>query len=370
MFNNWFKKKQTDDVEKTPHTVVEQQVENATVEDSTHQPSLVKVVQETTEVPDKIENATGKETDITVSKGFLKKLFSGLDKTRQNITDKIDRLVNNYGEIDEELFEELEEILILADIGMDLTMRLIEDLRIALIERKISRAEDIKDVLKDVMAEKLNTVDEAKLTQQTPLVILVIGVNGAGKTTSIGKIGNLLKAEGKSVLLAAADTFRAAAIDQLKIWGERTCLDVIAHSEGSDPASVVYDACQAAKARKSDVLIVDTAGRLHNKVNLMSELNKIFRVIDREYPEAAKEVLLILDATTGQNALQQAKLFKETAPITGLVLTKLDGTAKGGFVFAIKSELGIPVKMIGVGEKIDDLQYFDACDFANALMGD
>jgi len=300
--------------------------------------------------------------------GFFKRLFSGLDKTRKQFTDRIDQLINNYGQIDDALFDELEEILITADIGMDTTMRLIEKLKEALKLRKINDASMVKDVLKDVMAEMLSTADEAKLKVDSPSVVLVIGVNGAGKTTSIGKISNLLKSEGKSVLLAAADTFRAAAIDQLVVWGKRSGVEVIAQAEGSDPASVVFDAIQAAKSRKSDVLIVDTAGRLHNKVNLMNELAKIFRIIDREYPGASREVLLVLDATTGQNAIQQAKLFQEVAPITGVVLTKLDGTAKGGFIFAVKETLGIPVKLIGVGEGIMDLQHFDPMRFAHALM--
>jgi fused signal recognition particle receptor len=316
------------------------------------------------------ENVDGFEEEMNTEKqgGFFSKLIKGLDKTRKNITDKIDNLVNNYGEIDDELFDELEEILITADIGMTTTMRLIEELRAELIKRKITDVNMVKHVLRDVMALNLNTVEETKLNLDPPSVILVIGVNGAGKTTSIGKIANLIKSEGKSVLLAAADTFRAGAIEQLIVWGERSGIEVIAQSEGSDPAAVVFDAVQAAKARKTDVLICDTAGRLHNKVNLMNELNKIFRIIDREYPGANREVLLVLDATTGQNALQQAKLFQETAPITGVVLTKLDGTAKGGFVFAIKSELGIPVKLIGVGEGINDLQHFDPEAFSDALM--
>lgn len=300
--------------------------------------------------------------------GFFKKLFSGLDKTRKNITDRIDQLIFQYGEIDEDLFEELEEILITADIGMETTMRLIEALKAELVLRKINDAALVKAVLKDVMVRELTTDEASVLTTTPPTVMLVIGVNGAGKTTSIGKIAHLLKREGQTVLVAAADTFRAAAIDQLKVWAGRAHVDVISQVEGSDPAAVVYDAVQSAKAKKTDVLICDTAGRLQNKKNLMNELSKIFRVIEREYPHAHREVLLVLDATTGQNAIQQAKLFMETAPITGIVLTKLDGTAKGGFVFAIQSELGIPVKLIGVGEKIDDLQHFHPHDFVDALM--
>ncbi len=314
------------------------------------------------------ERLAQEEAEKEQKKGFFGRLISGLSKTRNNITDRIDRLLNDYGKIDDELFEELEEILITADIGMDTTMELIDDLRNQLIERKISEASGVKAVLKEIMTLYLTPEYEVSLVPKKPTVILVIGVNGAGKTTSIGKIANLLKNEGNSVLLAAADTFRAAAIDQLKIWGDRVAVDVIAHSEGSDPSAVVYDACQAAKARKIDALIIDTAGRLHNKVNLMKELNKIFRTIEREFGDAHLEVLLVLDATTGQNAVQQAKLFKESAPLTGLVLTKLDGTAKGGFVFAIRHLLDIPVKLIGVGEKIEDLQHFNPEDFANAIM--
>ncbi len=300
--------------------------------------------------------------------GFFKKLFQGLGKTRQNITENIDRMLNNYDEIDEDLFEELEEILITADVGMNTALKLVEDLKERLVERRIADPQLVKEALQDVLAESLTSDQSIELVPQSPTVILVIGVNGAGKTTSIGKIGHLLKSEGKKVVLAAADTFRAAAIDQLKVWGERADIPVIAHSEGADPAAVVFDACQSAKSKGVDTLIVDTAGRLHNKVNLMNELSKIFRIIDREFSDAHKEVLLVLDATTGQNALQQAKLFKEAAPISGLVITKLDGTAKGGFVFSIKNELDIPVKLICVGEKINDLQHFDAAQFAKALM--
>lgn len=308
------------------------------------------------------------EVEAEKPAGLFKRLFQGLDKTRKQFTDRIDQLVNNYGAIDDELFDELEEILIMADIGMETAMHLIKGLKAELKIRKINDASQVKNVLRDVMVKELNTTEEAKLNVASPSVVLVIGVNGAGKTTSIGKIANLLRSEGKTVLLAAADTFRAAAIDQLVVWGQRAGIAVVSQAEGADPASVVYDAIHAAKARKTDVLICDTAGRLHNKKNLMDELNKIFRIIDREYPEANREVLLVLDATTGQNAIQQAKLFQETAAITGVVLTKLDGTAKGGFVFAVKNELGIPIKLVGVGERIDDLQHFNPETFSTALM--
>lgn len=301
--------------------------------------------------------------------GFLKKLKEGLNKTRQGITEKIENLFSNYGEIDDELFEELEEILITADVGMQTTMQLIDKLREALKAKKIKDASLVKDVFKEVVSDMLMDHSEGGFeVNHTPTIIMVIGVNGVGKTTSIGKIAHQLVQEGKSVQIAAGDTFRAAAIEQLKIWGDRVGVNVIHQSEGSDPAAVIFDAIQSAKAKKTDVLICDTAGRLHNKVNLMNELAKVFRVVEREYPEAAKEVLLVLDATTGQNAIQQAKVFNEAAKINGIVLTKLDGTAKGGVVMAIHSELNIPVKLIGVGEGIDDLQPFKASEFVEALF--
>ena len=302
---------------------------------------------------------------------FFNRLKEGLTKTTKAFTDKIDNLFNQYDKIDDDLYEELEEILIMADIGMETTLKIVERLKAELVKRKILDPSLVKPVLKDVIAELLMEKNNPKLNiDKSPSILFVIGVNGAGKTTTIGKIARNLKAADKQVILAAADTFRAAAIDQLKVWGERAGVPVIAQQEGSDPAAVVFDSIRAAKARKTDVLIIDTAGRLHNKVNLMNELTKIFKVIEREFPEAEKEVLLVLDATTGQNGLQQAKLFKEAANITGIVLTKLDGTAKGGIVLAINNELGIPIKLIGVGEGINDLQVFDAKSFANALIGD
>jgi fused signal recognition particle receptor len=301
---------------------------------------------------------------------FLSKLKEGLNKTRKGITDKIDDLFTNYGEIDDDLFDELEEILIMADVGMTTTMALIDRLRAELKVRKVKETSGVKAVFKDVVETLLTENGHEPFNPGTePTIIMVIGVNGVGKTTSIGKIASKLRAEGKSVLIAAGDTFRAAAIDQLKVWGDRANVQVIHQAEGSDPAAVIFDAVQAAKARKVDVLICDTAGRLHNKVNLMNELSKVFRVIEREYPEAKREVLLVLDATTGQNAVQQAKLFNEAAEISGIVLTKLDGTAKGGVVLAISAELKIPVKLIGVGEGVDDLQEFIPHEFAEALLG-
>lgn len=300
---------------------------------------------------------------------FFSKLKDGLFKTRKNITDKINDVLLNFKSVDEDLFEELEEILITSDVGVETTMKILDNLRLKVKQQNVKDPMQIKTLLKQEMLEILGTFTDA-IGTHSPEVILVIGVNGVGKTTSIGKISSRLKKSGKKVLIAAADTFRAAAIDQLEVWGKRAGVDVIKHQEGSDPAAVIFDAISAAKSRKIDVLICDTAGRLHNKKNLMEELRKIFKVIDREYPEAHKEVMLVLDATTGQNAISQAKVFKEVANITGIILTKLDGTAKGGIVIGIKSELDIPVKLIGVGEKVNDLQEFIPEDFVNALFGE
>lgn len=300
---------------------------------------------------------------------FFSKLKDGLFKTRKNITDKINDVLLNFKSVDEDLFEELEEILITSDVGVETTMKILDNLRLKVKQQNVKDPMQIKTLLKQEMLEILGTSTDA-IGTHSPEVILVIGVNGVGKTTSIGKISSRLKKSGKKVLIAAADTFRAAAIDQLEVWGKRAGVDVIKHQEGSDPAAVIFDAISAAKSRKIDVLICDTAGRLHNKKNLMEELRKIFKVIDREYPEAHKEVMLVLDATTGQNAISQAKVFKEVANITGIILTKLDGTAKGGIVIGIKSELDIPVKLIGVGEKVNDLQEFIPEDFVNALFGE
>ncbi len=300
--------------------------------------------------------------------GFFDKLKEGLIKTRKSINDKIDQVLVSFGKVDEELFDELEEILITSDLGIETTMKVIAQLKAKVRDRKIIDAMKVKDLLKEELQEILsNGRNELKL-ESKPSVIIVIGVNGVGKTTSIGKIANLYKQQGKKVLLAAGDTFRAAAIDQLDIWADRVGVEVIAQKEGSDPAAVIFDAVQAAKSRKADLLICDTAGRLHTKKNLMEELKKVSRVLDRELPGADRETLLVLDATTGQNAIAQAKTFKETADITGIVLTKLDGTAKGGIVVAIKSELDIPVKLIGVGEQLDDLQMFNANEFVEALF--
>ena len=298
---------------------------------------------------------------------FFDKLKAGLSKTKDALFGKVKDLFINMREVDEDLFDELEEILITADVGVAGTEMILEKLRYIVKSEKITESERVYEELKKIIAEMIGDGDGLDLSGELS-IILVIGVNGVGKTTSIAKIANNLKNDGKKVVLAAADTFRAAAIDQLQIWADRIGVDIIKHNEGSDPAAVVYDAVNAAKAKRADVLIVDTAGRLHNKKNLMDELAKINRVISREAPDAARETLLVLDATTGQNAVIQAKEFKNAAEITGLVLTKLDGTAKGGIVISIKEELGIPVKYIGVGEKADDMQPFVAEEFVRALF--
>ena len=299
--------------------------------------------------------------------GFFEKLKAGLQKTKNALFGRVHDLFISMRKVDEDLLEELEEILITSDVGVETTEKIIAKLRRKIQENRITESEDAYNALKEVIGEMIE--DGAPLDLSTkPSVILVIGVNGVGKTTSIAKIASYLKGQGKKVILAAADTFRAAAIDQLGIWADRVGVDMIKHEEGSDPASVVFDAAAAAKARGADVLIIDTAGRLHNKKNLMEELSKINRVVGRELPDAARETLLVLDATTGQNAVIQAKEFSNTAQITGLILTKLDGTAKGGIVISVKDELGIPVKFIGVGEKADDMQPFIAQDFINALF--
>jgi fused signal recognition particle receptor len=300
--------------------------------------------------------------------GFFSKLKEGLTKTRQGFVAKIENLVSIGKKIDEELYEELEELLIQADVGVNPAVELVENLRQEVKKRKIEDSQELKAVLKELIAGIMGTEEFSLNLQGQPAVIIVVGVNGAGKTTTIGKLAYNFKAEGKKVLLAAGDTFRAAAIDQLEIWGGRVGCDVIKHKEGADPAAVVFDAIQAAKARSTDILIVDTAGRLHTKINLMEELKKVFRVITRELPHAPNEVLLVLDATTGQNAISQAKLFGQACGTTGIVLTKLDGTAKGGVVIGIKSELDIPVKYIGIGEQIDDLKEFNPQDFVDALF--
>ncbi len=301
---------------------------------------------------------------------FFEKLMSGLTKTRNDISNKIDGILKSYKKIDDELFDDLEEVLVTADVGVSTTMELINRLRDRVKEEKVSEPEEVKELLKDEIKKlMLESVSDNELkAEPSPALILVVGVNGVGKTTTIGKLSNNFKKQGKKVLIAAGDTFRAAAIEQLEEWGNRAGVEVISHSEGADPAAVIFDGIQAAKARKTDILICDTAGRLHNKSNLMNELNKIFRVAEREYGDATKEVLLVLDATTGQNAINQAKVFKEVANITGVALTKLDGTAKGGVIIALQAELNIPVKLVGVGEGIEDLQPFIVEDFVEAIF--
>lgn len=301
-------------------------------------------------------------------KGFFRRLVSGLTKTRQNIVSGLDSLFHGFSSIDEEFYEELEEILIMGDLGVKATYAILDDLREKVKEQHIKEPADCKQLLIDSIKAQMQIGETAYEFENRKSVVLVIGVNGVGKTTTIGKLAGTLRSDGKKVVIAAADTFRAAAGDQLKEWADRANAEFIGGQEGSDPAAVVYDAVAAAKARKADVLLCDTAGRLHNKKNLMEELKKINRVIEREYPDAYRETLVVLDGTTGQNALSQAKQFAEAAEITGIVLTKMDGTAKGGIVVAIQSELGIPVKYIGVGETIDDLQKFDPDDFVNALF--
>ena len=299
--------------------------------------------------------------------GFFDKIKAGLKKTRDSITGQISSMLHAFTKIDEELFEELEELLVMADVGMNTATEICDTLRARVKERGITDPNEIMTLLQEVVTEMVSGDNELHLDTQ-PSVILVIGVNGVGKTTTIGKLASRLKKEGKSVILGAADTFRAAAIEQLEVWAERADVPIIKHPEGADPAAVVYDTISAAKARHADVVICDTAGRLHNKKNLMDELSKISRIIDKGLPGCSKEVLLVLDATTGQNAVNQAREFKEAAGLTGIVLTKLDGTAKGGVVLAIHRDLGLPVKFIGVGEQVDDLQPFDAEDFARALF--
>ena len=301
-------------------------------------------------------------------KGFFSRLAAGLTKTRDNIASGFDSIFKGFSSIDDDFYEELEEIMIMSDMGIDTTMSIIENLKKKVKEEKIKEPEECRQVLIDSIKEQMKLGEDAYDFKDKKSVVLVIGVNGVGKTTSVGKMASLLKGEGKKVMMAAADTFRAGAIEQLKEWAGRAGVDIISQAEGADPAAVVYDAVSAAKARNVDVLLCDTAGRLHNKKNLMDELKKINRIVEREYPEAYKETLIVLDGTTGQNALAQAKQFKEATDISGIILTKLDGTAKGGIAIAIQAELGIPVKYIGIGEQVDDLQPFDPDMFVNALF--
>ena len=301
-------------------------------------------------------------------KGFFRRLVSGLSKTRKSIANGLNSIFSAFSSIDDDFYEELEETLIMADIGINATEAIVENLKEKVKENKIKEPEACRQLLMDSIIEQMSVPEDAYEFENRKSVVMVIGVNGVGKTTSIGKLAGQLKGMGKKVLVAAADTFRAAAIEQLTEWTNRAGVDIIAQSEGSDPAAVVFDAVSAAKSRKTDVLLCDTAGRLHNKKNLMDELKKINRIVDREYPDCYRETLVVLDGTTGQNALAQAKQFSEVADITGIIITKLDGTAKGGIAVAIQKELGIPVKYIGVGEHIDDLQKFDPQSFVEALF--
>ena len=324
-------------------------------------------------VKEPIEQPLGEPAEEAVSEkkqGFFAKLKAGLGKTRDALNAKVDNVLKYFKKIDEDLYEELEEALIMADVGVETSTFIIEELRKKVKEKHLTEAEQVKGEIQEIVAEILCENDNTLNLSSVPSVIMVIGVNGVGKTTSIGKMAARYISQGKKVLLGAADTFRAAAIDQLQIWADRVGADIIKHEEGSDPASVVFDTIAAAKSRKSDVIIIDTAGRLHNKKNLMDELAKISRIIERELPGASRETLLVLDATTGQNAVNQVEVFTESAGITGIILTKLDGSAKGGIVLAIAHEHSIPVKLVGVGEGMDDLQEFDAKDFANAMFGE
>ena len=332
--------------------VIEEPVEESIVEETVEEPAIEEEIEET-----------------ATKKSFWGRLKSGLTKTRTALFSPVDNLLKAFTKVDEDLLEELEEILISADVGFAATEEIMDELRERIKDGRLKEKEQVMTALREIMADMIGESQSLTLTT-TPSVLLVIGVNGAGKTTSIGKISKRLRLQGKRVVVAAADTFRAAAIDQLAVWCERAKVDMVKQSEGSDPAAVVFDAIAAAKKKQADVLIIDTAGRLQNKKNLMNELAKIDRVIDRELPGVCRETLLVLDATTGQNAVSQAKEFSQAAKITGITLNKLDGTAKGGIIISIKRELGIPVKFIGVGEKIDDMQEFDAEDFVSALFGE
>lgn len=351
---------------------VEEEIENVEdadiqVEEETREEEIIEK-----EIIEEVDGDGSQDSDPEEGQekmGIFARLLAGLSKTKDNITGRIDSLLKSYTKIDEELLEDLEEILITADVGVTTTMEIIDRLRDMIKERGVKDPLEVRDLLKEIVASILKEGNSELDINPGPAVIVMVGVNGVGKTTTIGKLAQRYKKDGKKVMLAAADTFRAAATEQLDIWAKRIDVDIIKHHEGADPGAVVFDAIKASQARKVDLLICDTAGRLHNKANLMNELGKIFKIIDREYPEAKKEVLLVVDATTGQNAVSQAKTFKEVANITGIVLTKLDGTAKGGVVLAVKSEVDVPVKLIGVGERAEDLQSFDAESFTDAIFG-
>ena len=355
--------------EEIDEAVLEEQVKEEMIVEEAE--IVSETIEETTETADEFhEEETLDKTEDTLKNtpSFFSKLKQGLTKTRNSLSEQINNVFATFVAVDEDLFEELEEALIMADIGVETSTYIIEELRNRVKHKFIKEAQGVKEELVLIISEIMAKQDSTMNVSTVPSVILVIGVNGVGKTTSIGKMAAHYKSEGKRVMLAAADTFRAAAIDQLDVWADRVGCEIIKHQENSDPAAVVFDACKAAKARGADILICDTAGRLHNKKNLMAELEKINRVISRELPESARETLLVLDATTGQNAVSQAKLFGEAAEISGIVLTKLDGTAKGGIVIALAKEQNLAVKFVGVGEKIDDLQEFVPMDFAKALF--
>lgn len=352
-----------ENIEENTEENIEENTEESTLNDNIEAEKIEEVSLNQAE-----SDMDGDEEQPQKNLGFFAKLKEGLSKTTQNLTGKLDELFKGHIEIDEELYEEIEEILITGDVGFETTLKIVDMLRKNVKKKSIQDINDVREELKLIVEEILSEDDSNLKLEPKPAILVIVGVNGVGKTTSIGKIAMRLKSEGKSVLLAAGDTFRAAAAEQLEVWADRAGVELIKHQEGSDPSAVIFDAISGAKARNTDVLICDTAGRLHNKKNLMQELAKIFRIIDREYPEATKEVLLVIDATTGQNAINQVKIFKEAAPLTGIILTKLDGTAKGGVVLSIKSEQQLPIKLIGVGEKIEDLQDFNAKDFAKALF--
>lgn len=375
---NWFKKKNKDEenkkVQEEKIDILTEDADAAQINEDTHENEKINFNQDAQSINQNQDNEEEKTQErpkeVKEEKtSFFKRMFSGLEKTRQNLNYKLQTVFKGT-DINDDFYDELEEVLVTSDIGVETVMNIIDNLKERIVRENVLDRKDALPLLKDEIKRIMNdniTSRDLKL-EPSPAILLVVGVNGVGKTTTIGKLSYQFRQEGKSVLIAAADTFRAAAIEQLKEWANRANVDIIAHEESADPASVIFDAIMAAKARKTDILICDTAGRLHNKQNLMNELNKIKRVIDREFPNAVKENLLVLDATTGQNAIIQAKSFKETSDITGVCVTKLDGTAKGGVIIALESELHLPVKIIGVGEKIEDLQAFNVDDFVEALF--
>ena len=344
------------------------EIEEIKAEDIETQEKQYEIEESEDTVENQIDDEVEEEEEKPKKVSLFDRLKQGLTKAKQGITDRIDEVLKAYTKVDEELLEDLEEVLITADVGVNTTMDIIEKLEDVIRTKKITDPQDVREELKLIIEDILSKDDTKLDVSHSPTIILMVGVNGVGKTTTIGKLAHRYKSEGKKVLLAAGDTFRAAAIDQLEVWANRCNVDIIKHQEGADPGAVIFDAIKASKARGVDVLICDTAGRLHNKSNLMNELGKVFKIVDREYPEAKKEVLLVVDATTGQNAVSQSKSFKEVCDITGLALTKLDGTAKGGVILAVKSEVDVPVKLIGVGEKMEDLQDFDSKSFVDALF--